>query len=177
VLTVVSHCHVVRNVRDYRRGMYLWLDLFTTYTHHSELQAITTLSLIFTLYRSLHAKFSPACNVFTSRSVATASNNGDSSSSRPQVRSSQPPIQSWIRCQLNYNAIFSQPPLQNSTVNWLAQVEVKVMLRPTISRPVYLGIKPHLGLKTRFSLRSDDCGFVDMGRPLWLEVGSVICHS
>jgi hypothetical protein len=32
---------------------------------------------------------------------------------------------------------------------------------------------PHLGLMTRFLLLSDNCGFVDMGRPLWREYGSV----
>jgi hypothetical protein len=40
------------------------------------------------------------------------------------------------------------------------------MLRPTVSRPVYLGDKPHLGPKTRFLLLSDSCGFEDMGRAL-----------
>jgi hypothetical protein len=32
--------------------------------------------------------------------------------------------------------------------------------RPT--RPVCLGVKPHLGSKTRFLLLSDSCGFVDV---------------
>jgi hypothetical protein len=34
---------------DYRRGLDWWMDLLTTYTHHSEVQIITTLSLISTL--------------------------------------------------------------------------------------------------------------------------------
>jgi hypothetical protein len=38
--------------------------------------------------------------------------------------------------------------------------------RPTVSRPVSLGVKPHLGTKSRFLLLSDCCGFVDVGRPL-----------
>jgi hypothetical protein len=33
---------------------------------------------------------------------------------------------------------------------------------------------PHLGLMTRFLLLSDNCGFVDMGRPFWREDGSVV---
>jgi hypothetical protein len=37
------------------------------------------------------------------------------------------------------------------------------MLRPTVSRPFDLGIKPHLGPKTRSLLLSDSCGFVDVG--------------
>jgi hypothetical protein len=95
-----EYCHVVCGVCDYRRDMDWWMDLLTTYTPHSELQEIIALSLIFTLYKSLHGKSPPVCSVFTSRSVATASNNGDSSTSRPQVRSSQPPIQNRIHCQL-----------------------------------------------------------------------------
>jgi hypothetical protein len=37
---------------DYRRSTDLWMDLLTSYTHHSELQVITALSLISTLYKS-----------------------------------------------------------------------------------------------------------------------------
>jgi hypothetical protein len=57
------------------------MDLLTAYKHHSELQLITTLLLISTLYKSLHAKSSPACNVFTRRCLVTAFNNADSSAS------------------------------------------------------------------------------------------------
>jgi hypothetical protein len=45
-------------------------------------------------------------------------------------------------------------------------VKVKVTLRPTVTRPVSLGVKPHLGSKTMFLLLSDSCGFVEVGRPL-----------
>jgi hypothetical protein len=48
------------------------------------------------------------------------------------------------------------------------------MLRPTVSRSVYFGFKPRLGLKTGFLLRSDSCGFVHVGRRLWREDGSVV---
>jgi hypothetical protein len=50
------------------------------------------------------------------------------------------------------------------------------MLRSTVSRPIYLGAKPHLGPETRFLLLSDSCGFVDVGRPLWRQDGSVVCN-
>jgi hypothetical protein len=40
-----------------------------------------------------HAKPFLACRVFTSRSLTTAYNSGDSSASRAQVLSSQPPVQ------------------------------------------------------------------------------------
>jgi hypothetical protein len=37
---------------DYRRGVNWWMYLLTDYTHHSELQVITALSLISTFYKS-----------------------------------------------------------------------------------------------------------------------------
>jgi hypothetical protein len=61
------------------------LDVVTTHTYNSELQAITALSPISTIYKSLHAKSSPACCVSISRCLATASNSGDSSASRTHV--------------------------------------------------------------------------------------------
>jgi hypothetical protein len=50
----------------------------------------------------------------------------------------------------------------------------KRQLRPTVSRPVCLGIKRPSRLTTRFLLLSDSCGFVDVGRSLWWEDGSVV---
>jgi hypothetical protein len=57
------------------------MDLLTTYAQDSEIQVLRTLSLIFTLYKSLHAKSAAACNVFTSRCLVTTHNFGDSSDS------------------------------------------------------------------------------------------------
>jgi hypothetical protein len=72
-----TYCHVY--VCDYRRGLDWWMDLLTTYTHDSELQAITTLSLLYTLYKSIHHTLSIGLFiVFPIRCLVTAPNNGDS---------------------------------------------------------------------------------------------------
>jgi hypothetical protein len=86
----------------YRRDMDRRMDLLTTYIQNSELQVITALSLISTLYKPLQyplSLFQVYC-VFIRRSLVTASNSGDSSASRAQVLSSQPSV-------------------QNSALNWL----------------------------------------------------------
>jgi hypothetical protein len=55
--------------------------------------------LIYTLYKLLEHQLSlfPACCVAVSPSLATTSNNGDSSASRAQVHSSHPPVQNWTK--------------------------------------------------------------------------------
>jgi hypothetical protein len=71
-------------------------------------------------------------------------------------------------------------PARNRTLDFqpvAIQTQVKVTLRPTVSRPVSPGVEPHMGPKTRFLLPSDICSFVDGGRPLWREDGSVIYRS
>jgi hypothetical protein len=64
---------------DYRRGLGWRMDLLTTYTHDSEVQVITAPPLISTIHKSSQHPLSifPACCIFTSRSLATASNSGD----------------------------------------------------------------------------------------------------
>jgi hypothetical protein len=86
---------------DYRRGMDLWIDLMTTYTHHSELQVLNNPIADFHTSHIITApvKPFPACCVLTSRSLAAASNSGDSSTSRPQVLLSQPPVQNSLSTQ------------------------------------------------------------------------------
>jgi hypothetical protein len=70
------------------------MDLLTTYTHDSELQVITALSLISTLYKSPQHPLSlfAACCVFISCYVAATSNSGDFSAPCPQVDSTAPTI-------------------------------------------------------------------------------------
>jgi hypothetical protein len=88
---------------DYKRGMDWILDVLTTCTHHSELQVITALSLIFTLYKSPQHPLSPfpTCCVFNSRSLATASNSGDSSAFRAHVVARRLTLDIWnpLNCQ------------------------------------------------------------------------------
>jgi hypothetical protein len=63
--------------------LYWMLDLLTTYTHDSELQAVnnTTASLHNSQITTAPAKPFPACSVITSRSLITGSNSGESSAS------------------------------------------------------------------------------------------------
>jgi hypothetical protein len=59
--------------------------------------------------------------------------------------------------------------------NWCkVKVKVKVMLRPTVNRPVCLCVKHHLGLTTSFSLLSGTCGLVDVGRSLRRDSESAV---
>jgi hypothetical protein len=55
------------------------------------------------------------------------------------------------------------PRTQNCTVP--TEVQVKVMLRQSVSRPVCLGIEPYLGLMTRYLLLFYSCGLLSVGRP------------
>jgi hypothetical protein len=47
-----------------------------------------------------------------------------------------------------------------------AKIKVKVTLRLTAGQSVSLGVKPHLGLMTRYLLLFDSHGLVFVGRPL-----------
>jgi hypothetical protein len=62
--------------------------------------------------------------MFNSRSLATAFNSWDPSASRSHVVTVRRISRNWtlVNCEMNYSAISSQPPLQNSfqlpTLNW-----------------------------------------------------------
>jgi hypothetical protein len=71
------------------------MDLLTTYTHDSQLQATTAPPLISTIHKSPQHQlslFPPSC-VFISRSLVMASKSRNSTTSRAQSLSSQPPVQ------------------------------------------------------------------------------------
>jgi hypothetical protein len=149
------------------------MDLLTTYTHDSELQAITAPSLIYTLNKSLHAKSTPDCSVFTSRCLVTALNNGNSSAS--VFTSLLSDKYSTIHWTVNRTIT---PSRLTSLVelNW-THCQVKVTLRLTVSQSVRLGVEPRLGHTTRYFFLFESYCPVHVGRPLWREVGSVVCQS
>jgi hypothetical protein len=62
----------------------------------------------------------------------------------------------------------------NSDLRLSLSSKVKVMLRSTVSRPVFLVSSTHLGLKVRSLLLSNSCGFVDVERSLWRDNGSAV---
>jgi hypothetical protein len=73
------------------------------------------------------------------------------------------------------NPLFALNDISLPTESWTqVKVNVKVMLRPTVSRPVGLGIKHPTGAYGQVLLLSDSCWFVDVGRSLWREDGSVV---
>jgi hypothetical protein len=102
---------------DYRQGLDWWMDLLITYTHNSELQAVTAPSLISTIHKAPHhplSLFEPS--VFASRSLVTFYDCGDSSASRPQVISSQTPVQNWTLNWLCLLLVTSQHGTHSPTV-------------------------------------------------------------
>jgi hypothetical protein len=48
-------------------------------------------------------------------------------------------------------------------------LSLSLMLRPTVSRPVYIGTKHLSGAYDQILLLSDSCGFVDVGNSLTRE--------
>jgi hypothetical protein len=79
-------------------------------THDSEVQATTTLQLPSTIHKSPQHPLSlfPARCVFTSRSLTTASNSGDSSASHAQVPSLNLPWRTQLNWQLCLLLIISR---------------------------------------------------------------------
>jgi hypothetical protein len=63
-------------------------------------------------------------------------------------------------------------------LSYTSNVEVEVKLRPTVSRPVCLGMKHPSATRDQFifplEISLDSCAFVILWRPLWREDGFVI---
>jgi hypothetical protein len=122
------------------------MDTLTTYTHRYELQVITALLLISTLYKSLHIKCSQSA--FTSRCSVAALNNGYSSAmfsldvSWRRILTMEILQLPWLRlCPL-----VSAPRL-NSQLTY----KVKVILPLAVYRQtICLGMKPHETHDQRF---------------------------
>jgi hypothetical protein len=64
---------------------------------------------------------------------------------------------------------------KNAVQTELTKVQVEVKLRPTVGRPVCLGVGLPSGAHDQtFCFLSGNCWFLDVGHPLWREDGSVI---
>jgi hypothetical protein len=94
------------------------MDLLTTYILHWELRLITAPLLISTIDRLPQHPLSPfpACCVFSSRSLAAASNSGNSSASRTLVVTVR-----RISRQLNSKVNFSASYLQDNSLERTTQ--------------------------------------------------------
>jgi hypothetical protein len=85
------------------------------------------------------------------------------------------------RSLLHFRFPLVSTPQQNTQLSYdsltTESISVRVTLRLTVSQSVCLGVEPRLGLMTRYSFFLENYCPVHMGRPLWREVGSVVCQS
>jgi hypothetical protein len=149
--------HLMHTPREYRQYSAI-VDLHTlqsTVTHYgSQFSLAVSWQRIYKYHCHLkpHMKSLFAVKFLSCHYSATV-NSEDST----QFSSSAPKLISWR---------VGVPKLDSTLLS------LSLMLRPTVSRPVCLGIKHPFGLTTRFLLpygiwnTSDSCGFVCMGRSL-----------
>jgi hypothetical protein len=103
-----------------------------TYTHHSELQEITVLSLISTFYKSLHHKSSLARSVFNSRFLVTDINSGDSSGEGSLPCSQEPILCIAYGRMVFYGVTLAQTAICRTAHYWLSTSDYSVYIYPWI---------------------------------------------
>jgi hypothetical protein len=104
----------------------------------------------------IRSKFFPAFCVFTSRSLATASNSGVSSTSRAQVFSSQTPSENWLSSESESQSYFTTaglPPIRLSwwQIPWVSRPAMFFQLN-TCGHSPYVTPSPTRGLVCRLKL-------------------------
>jgi hypothetical protein len=168
------YCHDL-GVYDYRRCM----DLLIIHKHHSEQRVFTALSVIHTLQITItHAKpFSSLLYLhqsfhsfgFWQWRFFSFTRSG------PLVTAAPAELLSDVNSPIA-SSLFGLP-CRAQLAGCQVRVKVKVTLRLTVSQSVCLGVEPRLGLMTRYYFLNESYCPVQVGRPLWREVGFVICQS
>jgi hypothetical protein len=128
-------------------GKWIYLPLIHTTWHYNS-SAIVNLHTL--QINTALAKLFPACSIFSSRSLATASNRVDSSSSCSQVLSSQPPVQNSCTPGQSQSQSYVTTDGQSASLSWC-------------QAPIW-------DLRPDFFFLSDSCGFA--GRPNCLQDNS-----
>jgi hypothetical protein len=141
--------------------MDLQMDLLTSYTHDSELQAVTAPPLISTINKSQQHPLSCFQHAVSSLAVPWQRLLTVEILQLHALRCSCHSRPCRTQLSTDYSAISSQPLLRSSTalpiINHISQV--KVTLRLTVSQSVSLGVEHHLGLTTRYLLLVDSYVF------------------
>jgi hypothetical protein len=149
--------------------VYEWLSpgfgLEIGFIEHFNTRLVTTFNYIAIV--DLHNLHIPTAHakyiwcVLTSRSLVTAYNSGDSFNFRAHLVAKQ------------FSTASTKSSLHRFPYNWLLLKKSKLRYdRGSVGQSILVS-STHFGPKTRFLFLSDSCWFVDVGRPLWREDGSI----